>query len=73
MAEVRRYTLTPGYPLSYLLGKHLILKLRDEIKKRMGNRFSGKFFHDTITANGELPIALLREVFDMKLAELGIK
>jgi len=73
VAEVRRYTLTPGYPLSYLLGKHLILKLRDDIKKMMGERFSEKFFHDTIAANGELPIALLREVFDMKLAELGIK
>jgi uncharacterized protein (DUF885 family) len=72
-AEVRRYTMTPGYPLSYLIGKHLILKLRSDIEKRMGKRFSEKFFHDTITANGELPIGLLREVFDMKLAEMGIK
>ncbi len=73
VAEVRRYTMTPGYPLSYLVGKHLILQLRDDIKNRMGKEFTEKFFHDTITANGELPIALLREVFDMKLAELGIK
>jgi uncharacterized protein (DUF885 family) len=73
VAEVRRYTLTPGYPLSYLLGKHLILKLREDIKKRMGKKFSAKFFHDTITANGELPIDLLGEVFDTRLAELGIK
>jgi uncharacterized protein (DUF885 family) len=72
MAEVRRYTMTPGYPLSYLIGKHLILQLRSDIEKRMGNKFSEKFFHDTITTNGELPIALLREVFDMKLAEMGI-
>jgi uncharacterized protein (DUF885 family) len=72
-AEVRRYTMTPGYPLSYLIGKHLILQLRSDIEKRMGKRFSEKFFHDTITANGELPIGLLREVFDMKLAEMGIK
>ncbi len=73
VAEVRRYTMTPGYPLSYLVGKHLILQLRDDIKNRMGKEFTEKFFHDTITANGELPIALLREVFDMKLAVLGIK
>jgi uncharacterized protein (DUF885 family) len=72
-AEVRRYTLTPGYPLSYLIGKHLILKLRSDIEKRMSKRFSEKFFHDTITANGELPISLLREIFDMKLAQMGIK
>lgn len=73
VAEVRRYTFTPAYPLSYLLGKHLILKLRDDVKNRMGKGFSEKFFHDTITANGDLPMALLREVFDLKLAELGIK
>lgn len=65
--------MTPGYPLSYLIGKQLIIKLRDDVKKKMGKRWSEKFFHDTIAANGELPIYLLREVFDMKLAELGIK
>jgi uncharacterized protein (DUF885 family) len=73
VAEVRRYTLTPGYPLSYLLGKHLILKLREDIERRMGKKFSLKLFHDMILANGELPIGLLKEVFEMKLAELGIK
>jgi uncharacterized protein (DUF885 family) len=73
LAEVRRYTLTPGYPLSYLIGKHLILQLRSDIEKRMGKKFNEKFFHDTITSNGELPITLLREVFNMKLTEMGIK
>jgi uncharacterized protein (DUF885 family) len=73
VAEVRRYTMTPGYALSYLIGKHLILELRDDVKKKMGKRYSEKFFHDTITANGELPIALLREAFNLKLTEIGIK
>ena len=35
-AEVRRYTYTPGYQLSYLLGKVLILGLREEEKRRLG-------------------------------------
>lgn len=70
VAEVRRYTLTPGYQLSYLLGKHLLLKLKEEVKQKMGDKFSEKFFHDTITANGELPMFLLRKVFDMKVAQL---
>ncbi len=69
-AEVRRYTLTPGYPLSYLLGKHLILKLREEIKKKLGAKYNEKIFHDTITANGYLPIRLLRKVFDQTLVKL---
>lgn len=68
VAEVKRYTQTPGYALSYLLGKHLILKLKEEVKQKMGDRFNEKFFHDTITANGYLPISMLRKVFDQKIA-----
>jgi len=68
IAEVNRYTLSAGYPLSYLLGKHLILQLRDEIKQKMGDSYTDKFFHDTITHNGNLPITFLRKVFDQKLA-----
>ncbi len=66
-AEVKRYTQTPGYQLSYLLGKHLILKLKEEVKKEMGIRFDERFFHDTITANGYLPVALLRRIFVDKI------
>jgi uncharacterized protein (DUF885 family) len=70
VAEVKRYTLTPTYQLSYLLGKHLLLKLKDEMKQKMGDKFSERLFHDTVAANGGLPIFLLREVFDLKLARL---
>jgi len=66
-AEVKRYTQTPAYPLSYLLGKHLILRLKAELKQKMGSRFDEKFFHDTITANGYLPLSMLRKVFEQKI------
>ena len=69
-AEVMRYTQTPSYPLSYLLGKHLILKLKEELKQKMGDKFDEKFFNDTITANGYLPISMLRKVFDQKISKL---
>lgn len=68
IAEVRRYTQTPGYPLSYLLGKHLILQLREDIKRKMGAKFTDKFFHDTITANGYLPTAMVRSIFELRIA-----
>jgi len=71
VAEVRRYTQSPGYPLSYLIGKHLILQLREDVKSRMGAGFNEKLFHDTITANGYLPISMLRKVFDQKISELN--
>jgi len=70
VAEVRRYTQSPGYPLSYLLGKHLMLKLQDDVKAKMGDKYSDKFFHDIITANGYLPMSKLREIFAQKLGKL---
>lgn len=69
-AEVRRYTQTPAYPLSYLLGKHLILQLKSEIKEKMGSKFNERFFHDTLIANGYLPLSLVREVFNQKLEQM---
>lgn len=70
VAEVCRYTQTSGYALSYLLGKHLVLRLRDEVKERMGDRYNEKFFHDTIAENGYLSISLLREVFEQRLTKV---
>ena len=70
-AEVRRYTQTPGYPLSYLLGKHLILQLKREVEQKMGNKFDEKSFHDTIIANGYLPMSMVRKVFEQKIGRLG--
>jgi uncharacterized protein (DUF885 family) len=70
IAEVRRYTQSPGYPLSYLLGKHLMLKLQDDVKSKMGDKYSDKFFHDIVTANGYLPMSKLREIFEQKLGKL---
>jgi len=69
VAEVKRYTQTPGYALSYLLGKHLILELKEKVKQEMGDKFNEKFFHDTITANGYLPISMLRKVFSQRIRE----
>ena len=61
-AEVRRYTYTPGYQLSYLLGKVLILGLREEERRRLGPVFSLKAFHDTLLGNGSLPISFHRRL-----------
>lgn len=68
--EVRRYTQTPGYALSYLLGKHLILQLRKEVKQELGNKYSDKFFHNVILENGYLPVSLLRKVFKQRIIKL---
>ncbi|HYT01115.1 MAG TPA: DUF885 domain-containing protein [Thermoplasmata archaeon] len=63
IAEVKRYTYWPAYQLSYLLGKHLILGLRKDVKKDLGKGYSDKFFHDTILYAGSLPMKYMREIF----------
>jgi len=63
-AEIARYSSTPGMNFSYLIGKLLIEDLRREVKENMGNKFSLKFFHDTILRSGDLPYYLLKEYFD---------
>ena len=60
LAEARRYTYTPTYNLSYLLGKVLLLGLRDEEGRRLGPAFSLRGFHDTLLRNGSLPISFHR-------------
>jgi uncharacterized protein (DUF885 family) len=62
-AEVRRYTYTPTYQLSYLLGKVLLLRLREDERRRLGAAFSLRDFHDTLLRNGSLPISFHRRHF----------
>ncbi len=68
-AEVRRYTYTPTYQLSYLLGKVLLLQLREDERARLGGAFSLRDFHDTLLRNGSLPISFHRRLLRERLAE----
>ncbi|HEY0444470.1 MAG TPA: DUF885 domain-containing protein [Candidatus Limnocylindrales bacterium] len=61
-AEVHRYTYTPTYQLSYLLGKVLLLQLRADEQRRLGDRFTLKGFHDALLRNGSLPISFHRRL-----------
>ncbi|HEY3524288.1 MAG TPA: DUF885 domain-containing protein [Candidatus Limnocylindrales bacterium] len=61
-AEVIRYTYTPTYQLSYLLGKLLLLQLREDEQRRLGGDFDLRHFHDTLLRNGSLPISFHRRL-----------
>ncbi len=61
-AEVHWYTYRPTYPLSYLLGRTLLLNLRADEERRLGAEFSLKDFHDTLLRNGSLPISFHRRL-----------
>jgi uncharacterized protein (DUF885 family) len=64
LAEVKRYTSTPTYQLSYLFGRHMIEKLKADVQSREGRDFSVKRFHDTLLYGGTMPVSYARRLFE---------
>ena len=64
LAEVKRYTSTPTYQLSYLFGRHMIENLKSEVRAREGRDFSLKRFHDTLIYGGTMPVSYARRLFE---------
>jgi uncharacterized protein (DUF885 family) len=64
-AEVNRYTYTPGYQLSYLYGKHLLLDLRAQVEAKQGDGFRLRDFHDRLLGAGALPAEFWPQLFDL--------
>jgi uncharacterized protein (DUF885 family) len=59
--EADRYIAWPGQALAYKMGQLTILKLRDEAKRQLGEKFDLKAFHDEILNGGAMPLDLLQE------------
>jgi uncharacterized protein (DUF885 family) len=57
--EAYRGTRDPGY-INYTVGKLEILKLRDDYRAKMGNKFSLTDFHDRLLAGGLAPLKIIR-------------
>jgi len=60
LVETKRGTLDPTY-LYYTLGKLEILKLRTDLKKKLGPAFNLKKFHDDFMKQGFPPIKIVRK------------
>jgi uncharacterized protein (DUF885 family) len=67
--EVDRYIAWPGQALSYKLGQMTILKLRDEARRELGDRFDIRKFHDAVLEEGPLPLDVLEEHVHKWLAQ----
>jgi uncharacterized protein (DUF885 family) len=59
--EAERGTFDPSYVL-YSLGKLMVLKLRDDYKATIKDRYSLRGFHDTLLGNGTVPLWLHRNL-----------
>jgi uncharacterized protein (DUF885 family) len=57
--EALRGTDDPGY-LRYQLGKFMILKLREDLRRKEGAAFSLAEFHDAFLGEGAIPVPLIR-------------
>jgi uncharacterized protein (DUF885 family) len=57
--EAYRGTRDPGY-INYTVGKLEILKLRDDYRAKMGDKFSLTDFHDRLLAAGLVPLKIIR-------------
>lgn len=62
IAEVKRYSQSPTQPMSYIVGKIEILKLREDYRRQMKDEFQLKAFHDQLLSYGAIPISLIRKM-----------
>jgi uncharacterized protein (DUF885 family) len=57
--EAERGTFDPSY-IVYSIGKLMVLKLREDYKAKEASKYSLRQFHDTLLANGTVPLWLHR-------------
>jgi uncharacterized protein (DUF885 family) len=67
--EVDRYIGWPGQALAYKLGQLEILKLRDEARQRLGEKFDIRAFHDEVLGSGPLPLDILQSEVENWISE----
>ncbi len=57
--RIERYMVTAGQAVSYKIGELKIIELRERAKKKLGNKFDIKEFHDEVLKDGCLPLIIL--------------
>jgi hypothetical protein len=67
-SELNFYSLERGYPLSYLTGNHLVWELKRDLARAQRGKLEGlaldRVFHRTYLESGNMPVRLLRRVFE---------
>jgi uncharacterized protein (DUF885 family) len=60
--EIERYSVWPGQACSYMVGRQAINRMRDNARQTLGTAFDLKGFHDTLLANGAVPLSVAESI-----------
>ncbi|MGY0556633.1 DUF885 domain-containing protein [Lysobacter sp. A421] len=62
--EISRYLVQPGQATSYKIGHMKLVQIRERARKRLGEEFDIRAFHDVVLGNGALPLMVLEKVVE---------
>ena len=71
--RIERYMVTAAQAVSYKVGELKIIELRERAKKKLGNKFDIKEFHDEILKDGCLPLIILETKINTWIESKAVK
>ncbi len=62
--EIDRYIATPAQALAYKVGQLELLRLREDARRRLGDRFDIRAYHDTVLGHGAVSMPTLGQLVE---------